>query len=616
MIPSQRGFRVARGCRWGSAKSGEIRRRILARAFPSLAFTLGIPLFSLAPSGAAEDSLTLPAADDLRLSEAGQNKSQALGLYYKGLMLEASLKIPEQIACYQEVLRLDPENPALAMETANLCAAYGRFDEARELLEENLALNPSDPGAYLNLSRFCDTYANGDPAMAERALVLANEALRTFPQDPDVCHYLTGLLLERGKKDEAREAFERTMALAGPVTDSSFWLRMAGIARKLLSNERARVNALYNKSLMLSDGDLEISKTVGDYFSTTRQYTEAGKIYEDIVAAHPDALDVRERLVHVLRTQGEKERALAVLEALVAIDPVNENTRQLLAEFYQAGGENAKAIAEFEQILRMKDGNIEDYEQLADQMIEAELLEGAELLLVRARLRFPDSTILSHKLAIVLSYLDRPTEALAQWDQTAELAERHGDAILSSDFYHYYGAAADAAKEYDRAADYFRKAIALVRESGDETGAAISLNDLGYMWLEQNINIEAAGELIQRAIALEPEIPDYIDSLGWFHFRRGRFDEALESLLQAEKLLQTPDPVVLDHIGQTYHELGKNEDAVRYFQRALELAPENAEIQARIKTIKAQSAPVSTPAESSPAAAEAAASTPPKEKAA
>ena len=115
---------------------------------------------------------------------------------------------------------------------------------------------------------------------------------------------------------------------------------------------------------------------------------------------------------------------------------------------------------------------------------------------------------------------------------------------------------------------------------------------------------------------MEPEIPDYIDSLGWFHFRRGRFDEALESLLQAEKLLQTPDPVVLDHIGQTYHELGKNEDAVRYFQRALELAPENAEIQARIKTIKAQSAPVSTPAESSPAAAEAAASTPPKEKAA
>ncbi len=613
MSPSQRGFRVARGCCRGSAERADSLHRILVRAFVTLISGLGLwgaqPVTLRAESPEAGE-----VAEDLRLSESARNKAQALGLYYKGLLLEAALKIPEQIECYQEVLRLDPANAALAMETANLCAAYGRFEEAGDLLEKNLLLNPGNPEAHLNLSRFCDTYANGDAAMRKRALTLAEEALEAFPRDPDVCQYLTELLLERGMKEEARQVFEDTVAVAEPLEEAPFWLRMAEIARKVLSNERDRVNGLYEKALKFAGDDLEVSKSVGDYFSTTRQYPKAGAIYETLITAHPDALDVRERLVHVLRTLGEKDRALAVLEGLVAIDPLNENTRQLLAEFYQARGESEKAIIEFEHILRMKDGKVEDYEQLADQMIEADLLDGAELLLVRARLRYPDSPILSHKLAIVLSYLNRPTEALAQWDKTTELAERHDNDLLSSEYYHYYGAAAEAAKEYDRAADYFRKAIDLVRQSDDESGAAKSLNNLGYMWLEQNINIEAAGELIQRAIALEPDLPDYIDSLGWFHFRGGRFEEALAQLLKAEQLLSEPDPVVLDHIGQTYHELGRNEDAVRYFKRALELAPESAEIQARMETIEAQSAPVSEPTQSSPAAAEAAEK--PKEKAA
>ena len=53
---------------------------------------------------------------------------------------------------------------------------------------------------------------------------------------------------------------------------------------------------------------------------------------------------------------------------------------------------------------------------------------------------------------------------------------------------------------------------------------------------------------IKRALALEPDNPSYLDSLGWVYFKLEQFDLAEAPLSQASQALTT-NSVVQDHWG-------------------------------------------------------------------
>jgi len=51
----------------------------------------------------------------------------------------------------------------------------------------------------------------------------------------------------------------------------------------------------------------------------------------------------------------------------------------------------------------------------------------------------------------------------------------------------------------------------------------------------------------KQALVLEPENGAYLDSLGWFYYKKGKFKEALSHLERAASFLT--DPVIYDHLG-------------------------------------------------------------------
>ena len=60
-----------------------------------------------------------------------------------------------------------------------------------------------------------------------------------------------------------------------------------------------------------------------------------------------------------------------------------------------------------------------------------------------------------------------------------------------------------------------------------------ALNDLGYLWVEQNKNLDRAVRMIEQAVEGDPDNEAYRDSLGWAYFQMGRFAEAVEQLQKA-----------------------------------------------------------------------------------
>ncbi len=114
------------------------------------------------------------------------------------------------------------------------------------------------------------------------------------------------------------------------------------------------------------------------------------------------------------------------------------------------------------------------------------------------------------------------------------------------------------------------------------------LNYLGYAYIDRGLNYEAALDMIRRAVELEPQSGYIVDSLGWAHYRMGRYELATRFLERAVEL--SPGEALLnDHLGDAYWQVGRKTEARFQWLRVLKLDP-SGEAQERIDA-KMQSGP-------------------------
>jgi tetratricopeptide (TPR) repeat protein len=102
---------------------------------------------------------------------------------------------------------------------------------------------------------------------------------------------------------------------------------------------------------------------------------------------------------------------------------------------------------------------------------------------------------------------------------------------------------------------------------------AQALNHLGYMLADQTERHEEALELLERAIAVTPDDPAIIDSLGWAQYKLGRYEEAVANLRRAYAAF--PDHEVASHLGEALWVMGRQDEAIRVWQDALAERPDS-----------------------------------------
>nr|WP_217354980.1 tetratricopeptide repeat protein [Ruegeria arenilitoris] len=165
---------------------------------------------------------------------------------------------------------------------------------------------------------------------------------------------------------------------------------------------------------------------------------------------------------------------------------------------------------------------------------------------------------------VALADLQRRQEnyaaAVTSYDRAIELTETGSGGNW---FLHYArGICHERLKAWDRAEADFRRALEL---NPDQPQV---LNYLGYSLVERQEKLEEALEMIERAVAIQPDSGYIVDSLGWVLFRLGRYDEAVEHMERAVELMAV-DPVVNDHLGDVYWAVGRTREADFQWRRAL-----------------------------------------------
>jgi len=193
----------------------------------------------------------------------------------------------------------------------------------------------------------------------------------------------------------------------------------------------------------------------------------------------------------------------------------------------------------------------------------------------RVRIRFPDqseSLYLLHSQALIKrNYLVEGEKALN--DALAALPNSSKLLYARAMLYTQRNQRADAERDLRHILQF-------------EPDNAVALNSLGYMLTDDSQRYREAEELLTKAHNLKPDDPVIIDSLGWLHYRQGNYVEAIRELRQAYTSYQ--EPAVAAHLGEVLWVTGAQEEARAIWQEGIKQAPEDTNIPATMKRLKAE----------------------------
>ena len=201
----------------------------------------------------------------------------------------------------------------------------------------------------------------------------------------------------------------------------------------------------------------------------------------------------------------------------------------------------------------------------AESLRRAEKLDAAVEVLEQLARTHPELPLVHVSVGDMSRQLERFDDAVEAYDRAIGI---YSDLGQEQWFVHYARAISlERLGEWPDAEAGFRKALEL------NPGHPQVMNYLGYSLVEKRIKLDEALDLIERAVAAEPNSGYIVDSLGWVLYRLGRYEEAVVHMERAAELMPI-DPVVNDHLGDVLWLVGRYNEAEFQWRRALSLVDE------------------------------------------
>lgn len=271
---------------------------------------------------------------------------------------------------------------------------------------------------------------------------------------------------------------------------------------------------------------------LGDIDAAIREYRKALK-------TDKHAALIRLNLAAALIKKDDLPSAIKELRKAIELDPGAVEPHAILALIYTSQSKTDLAVQEYEQAL------------------------------LKAARQSPDNPDIQKNLGLLYLQQKRYEEAEKAIRLIIGVSPDDAEAhfVLATVLYEM--------KKGDQAETELKRVLDLHPDSHQ------ALNFLGYLYAEQGRNLDEAYQLVSKALELDPRNGAYLDSLGWVYFRKGEFEKALEYLVEAARLID--DPVVYDHLGDTYLKMNNPVAAKQSWEKSLELDGNQEAVRAKLK---------------------------------
>lgn len=507
------------------------------------------------------------------------------GSYLAGRFARSSNDTGRAATFYRNALRQDPDSGVLLERAFLMEATEGNWDRAVDLADEVVRRQPRHRMARLLLG--LSTFKNDDFDASLKHFKAAGSG-----PIGELTSVITSAWVEhaRGKPVKALTS----LSLRRQADWARFYLRYH---RALIADQAGRqkdASRAYDTVFQQDSKTLRTALAYSRSVASTGDYRRAKSILrthmsQSVGEAHPLAIELMERLTRgdkieplvTTPTEGLAEVFYGLGEALTGeggvsigvlylqmalyLEPRHPFALAALASAYESMQRYEQAIETYELIPRGSALQLAIDIRKAFNLNELERVEDAKALLERTAAKYPDSVKPYDALGNIMRARKRYEEAIGYYTKVIGLIGEP----QARDWVYFYsrGTCYERSKNWPKAEADLQTALKL------EPDQPLTLNYLGYSWIDQNVNLRAGLKLIEKAVSLKPDDGYIVDSLGWAHYRLGNYQKAVEFLERAVEL-RPEDPVLNDHLGDAYWQVGRIREARFQWDQALSLEPE------------------------------------------
>jgi len=299
--------------------------------------------------------------------------------------------------------------------------------------------------------------------------------------------------------------------------------------------------------------DLQVDFALGRLYLRTGAAAKAVEAFSRVVQSS-GSVQGRLSLAQAYGAAGDLPSAIGTLDAIVEEEP---RVAASLAQFQEQAGQFAAAVESYTRALTVEPMSRGlKFRRIAALLSDRNFARAATLA-ADAQAQHPEDLRFPRLRARAVFSAGDPSRAVALLEPTARANPADIETQLAlADLY------SDAGRDVD-AERTLRQTLAIAPSSPDV------LNYLGYLLADRGRSLDEAVRLVSRALEVDPGNPSYLDSLGWAHFRRGDLREAEKYLAPAAEQLPR-NGVIQDHLGDVFAGLGRWNEAITSWTRALE----------------------------------------------
>lgn len=532
----------------------------------------------------------------------------AQAYYMRGSFMESSGDLVLAYTYYTYAEKYEQDNARIFLALARVTLEMGKYDETRKYADRLIEKDIYGSSARLILAEVEYQENNGEKAIELLESVQDSDDVPRF----EVYKFMARIYLEDEDYAAARTALEKAREL--DPGDLFVHYRLGLIYADTGDADKA-VESL-REAILVNPGFSGSHLALGTILLHYGDTEGAIKAFEDVISLDPGNRTAVTELSRLYLEKGMLEDGVELLEPLNNERKLGENGKLMLGRFYYGLGRDDDALMIFRgllathgekpQIMRaiaeieMDRGNFRTASEYLDRLIEIEpdrFNNYVGLILIANDLAGEPSSSEEDKRYSSVEGAMYLKEAVRRMDRN-----RYSDNFIIGTVYrkiddperaeHFLIEAERLAPE---AKDVLIELAALYEDLGrlDEAIERIMIvhanepedasvnNFYGYLLAVRGDSLDFAEELVKKALDAEPGNGYYLDSLGWVKYRKGEFPVALEVLLGASEIV-VDDPVIWEHIGDTYMELGEPGLALESYARSAEVDPDRPVIEEKM----------------------------------
>ena len=433
------------------------------------------------------------------------------------------------------------EDPARLFWVSRLAEIWNRDALARGTLQQAAAIKPAFAPVY-------------------RWLIAENWARPDWDDQQKIaaCRQLVDTVELQGDKSLAAELRGRSLLLQ----DDAAGAAKAFSAAQALGSHSPDLQLMHARAIFKQGNETRAEQLLWALLSDWPQYEEA---YSELFSLY-----LQRRAV---------DQSIGVLRKWLAAVPTSVDARLLeVAVDAQIGQPDAIAAAKavLQVLFDEQPENLQVLRAMENFYLHHAKIDDFIVKLEAERTKNPDNREAVEVLVSIYADQKRVPEA------TRVLAAARNAVAKDPDLLYYVAHLYERIEQKQVTEQLLQEIVAM-----DPHHAAAS-NDLGYTWADEGRNLSRAEALVRVAVEAEPDNQSYLDSMAWVEYKRGKFTEARIFLDRAIGPANRPDPVVLDHLGDTMYRLHQPWEAARQWKRSLERLAESSSERDDLKELRQQ----------------------------